>query len=412
MTSPVCPTGPVTPGKDVCNTCLMNGCDNCLDRCIDSSECNKVYTSADTTIRANDATVQVSISSDNLTNSETEPDGNDGFPGFKYVCSIEPDQSSYKISGTPTSDLLSGDSLYVSVSQDTFNRENGQFMATASFTDGTTPNVTYSSGSKPSQFESKFDVKTSNDSFKFLQDIYAKTFSDYVKFHNENEKLAPVDFDFHSLRNLDPNALARNLFTMVKGIYKIQMLDIQTTNYDRKAKQDQLNNLRQEIDRHRVVIEDLKATNSTSKRNIEINLNKSRRVADTNNVLMIVMIIIGLMIIIPILKKAKLIPLTAALGIWVVLLLVVLGYMVYELYMKRANYDELEYKKRNFAKPTDKEIAKSRALAQMSNKDKARCQAFSELEEELDVPNININPQEYYSADAPADSCAHIPEDN
>ena len=55
---------------------------------------------------------------------------------------------------------------------------------------------------------------------------------------------------------------------------------------------------------------------------------------------------------------AKLIPLTAALGIWCVLLLIVLGYMVYELYMKRANYDELEYKRRNFAKPTDKEIAK------------------------------------------------------
>ena len=218
--------------------------------------------------------------------------------------------------------------------------------------------------------------------------------------------------DFHSLRNLDPNSLARNLFSMVKGIYKIQMLDIHTTNLDRKVKQEQLHSLRKEIDKHRVVIDDLKAANATSKRNIEINLNKSRRVADTNKVLMIVMIIIGFMIIIPILKKAKLIPLTAALGIWCVLLLIVLGYMVYELYMKRANYDELEYKRRNFAKPTDKEIAKKLCRRQMSDKEKARCQAFSELEEELDVPNININPQEYYSADAPADSCAHIPDDN
>lgn len=407
MTDISCPTNPVTAGKDVCNTCLMNGCDNCLDRCIDSSECNKVYTSGDVQVQATGTTAPVSLSSDSIVSPSGT--GTDIFPGFNYVCSIEPDQTSYKISGTPPSDLLTGDSLNVYVAPDSLNREDGKFMATATFTDSV---PTYKTGSVPSQFESKFNVKTAEDSFVFLQDIYAKTFSDYVKFHNENEKLAPIELDFHSLRNLDPNSLARNLFSMVKGIYKIQMLDIHTTNLDRKVKQEQLHSLRKEIDKHRVVIDDLKAANATSKRNIEINLNKSRRVADTNKVLMIVMIIIGFMIIIPILKKAKLIPLTAALGIWCVLLLIVLGYMVYELYMKRANYDELEYKRRNFAKPTDKEIAKSRAAAQMNDKEKARCQAFSELEEELDVPNININPQEYYSADAPADSCAHIPDDN
>ena len=79
--------------------------------------------------------------------------------------------------------------------------------------------------------------------------------------------------------------------------------------------------------------------------------------------------------------------------------------------MKRANVDELEYKKRNFAKPTDKEIAKSRALAQMSDKDKARCQAFSEMEQELDVPNIQLDVSQYYSTDGTPDSCAHIPEE-
>ena len=53
-------------GKDVCNTCLMNGCDNCLDRCIDSSECNKVYTSGDVQVQATGTTAPVSLSSDSI----------------------------------------------------------------------------------------------------------------------------------------------------------------------------------------------------------------------------------------------------------------------------------------------------------------------------------------------------------
>ena len=57
-----------------------------------------------------------------------------------------------------------------------------------------------------------------------------------------------------------------------------------------------------------------------------------------------------------------------------------IGY--YSLYFKRINRDDADYNSFVFAKPTDKEIARSRAMAQLSDKDKARCQAFAELEEE------------------------------
>ena len=43
MTTPVCPTNlenPGNPGKDVCNSCLMSECDNCLNACIDSNDCS------------------------------------------------------------------------------------------------------------------------------------------------------------------------------------------------------------------------------------------------------------------------------------------------------------------------------------------------------------------------------------
>ena len=395
MTTPVCPTNPVTPGKDVCNTCLINGCDNCVDRCIDSNDCSNSTRTQVKTLNNPNETNQVNFGSD-----PNFVGGSSTFAGNEFVCGIEPVDSSLRVNGAPVG---VGDT--VSLSYVGGSHSNGSFSVQSSLTDVA---PTYPTGS---QIQTEFDVKTPNESFVFLQDIYQDTFKNYVDFHNQRDDLAPIDFDFYSLRNLDSNSLANNLFNMVKSLYKVQMLDIQTSNFDRHTKQNELRNIRKEIDNHRAVIDNLKDVNATSKRNIEININKSRRLRDTNKVLMIVMIFVGLMVIVPIFKKFGLIPLSVALGIWCVLLLIVLGYMVYELYMKRANVDELEYKKRNFAKPTDSEIAKSRALAQMNDKDKARCQAFSELEQELDVPNIQLDVSQYYSSNATPDSCAHIPEE-
>lgn len=394
MTTPVCPTNSVTPGKEVCNTCLINGCNNCVDRCIDSNDCSTSIRTLEKTLNNPNETNQVNFGSDpNFGASST-------FAGNEYVCGIAPVDTSFKVNGAPVG---VGDD--VSLSYVDGSHSNGSFSVQSSLTDVA---PTYPTGA---QIQSEFDVKTPNESFVFLQDIYQDTFKNYVEFHNQRDDLAPIDFDFYSLRNLDSNSLANNLFNMVKSLYKVQMLDIQTSNFDRHTKQNELRNIRKEIDKHRVIIDNLKDVNATSKRNIEININKSRRLHDTNKILMIVMIIVGVMVIVPIFKKFGLISLSVALGIWCVLLLIVLGYMVYELYMKRANVDELEYKKRNFAKPTDSEIAKSRALAQMNDKDKARCQAFSELEQELDVPNIKLDVSQYYSSNATPDSCAHIPQE-
>ena len=90
------------------------------------------------------------------------------------------------------------------------------------------------------------------------------------------------------------------------------------------------------------------------------------------------------------------------------MLLLILFYMAYQLYYKQINRDEADYKKFIFNKPTDKEIAQSRALAQLSDKDKARCQAFAELEEELDAPKINLDVSEYYSRTDQVDQCEHL----
>ena len=125
---------------------------------------------------------------------------------------------------------------------------------------------------------------------------------------------------------------------------------------------------------------------------------------------MIVLILVALLIVFPILKTVKILDLQSSIIAWCSILLLVLCYMGYELYVKEINRDKLEFNRYNFAKPTDEEIAKSRALAQMSDKDKARCQAFAELEDELDVPNINLNIDEYRSRETPEqpDRCSHL----
>ena len=47
-------------------------------------------------------------------------------------------------------------------------------------------------------------------------------------------------------------------------------------------------------------------------------------------------------------------------------------------------------------------------MAQLSDKDKARCQAYAELEEELDAPRINLDVSQYYSKTDQVDQCSHI----
>ena len=87
--------------------------------------------------------------------------------------------------------------------------------------------------------------------------------------------------------------------------------------------------------------------------------------------------------------------------------------MSYKLYFTDMNRDELVYTKYNFVKPSEREIALSRAKAQLSDSDKARCQAFAELEEELEIPRINLDISEYQSSpDSAPDSCSRFEATN
>lgn len=394
----------VNPNKQSCNECLMSECNNCARNCLDVNECNQKFNvSINNLNHSPDMTQMVNVNTSNLGSQ---------YPGNDFICNISPtgvggDQ--YSINGEMYKSLDSLDNLNASVSHYNYEDPNGPVnvvLDSVQFIDNE-PKVTVSV-EDAMKFKKDFEIKTANESFVLIQDKYRDNFKKYKEFVDKHSELTPVDIDFYSLRNLDAESLARNLFLQVKNIYKLNNLDITTSSGDRALKQNELNQLKEEIDRNRVIIDDLKALNHTNKRRIEINVNRSRRMNDTNNVLSKVLIVVFIMLIFPILKKTGILKMSNAITGWCIVLLLVLAVMVYFLYYKNINRDALDYHRLNFVKPTDDEIAKSKALATISDKDKARCQAYAEMEQELEVPNINLDVSKYYSAEPTEDKCSKI----
>ena len=194
------------------------------------------------------------------------------------------------------------------------------------------------------------------------------------------------------------------IFNLLKNFYENNTLTTIDKYRERESSTSEHKQVVKQLNEKKDIVESLKALNETTKREIEISMYKTNKLKDTNKVLMIVLIVVGVLIVFPLLSKLGVLPMTLGIGIWILALVGLLGFMTYKLYFTEMNRDQLEYAKYNFNKPTDEEIAKSRAIAQMSDKDKARCQAFSELEDELDIPNIELDIGQYQSK-VPTNKC-------
>jgi hypothetical protein len=415
MTEQVCQTYSAS-SKENCNDCLLSECGDCLDACYDTSSCPDTFAfHKDIKIGEPNATHSVS-KNDIITGFSSYPEGLVGISGGgeKYVCKLD--------NAAVPKEIKIGDS-------GPFQNIEGSEHATDTFTlaarnlhkESDTSSGFYVSGSHVEAQGSPtvpvgddifvkglFTGKKSSKSFEYIQDLYSDNFKKYKEFYDQHPELPPLDIDFYSLRNVDEDSLAVNMFNLVKNMYNINTFDSKSLQLDKNATNKELGSLLGQIEEKRAVIHELKEMNSTNKRNIEININKTRRLKDTNNVLMIVMIVVAVLILFPLLSKANMMSRSTGIVIWCVALLGVLFYMAYELYYKSINRDETDYKRYMFAKPSDREIAKSRASAQLSDKDKARCQAFSELEDELDAPKINLDVSEYYSRTDQVDQCSNL----
>lgn len=398
MTDPVCPIS-ATPNKNDCNACILSDCNNCSKNCLDQNECSTVFN-----VVSNPLVPNITQSSSLNTSSISS------FPGNNFICNVRPYQNGddeYLINGN-FQKLDEDDELNVTLNNYDVDGSNINLNIYNAVLNDKDPLIS-TSVLDNIKFKKNFEIKTANESFVLLQDTYRDNFKRYKEFADQHDTVPSLDVDFYSMRNLDPESLARNLFLNIKNIYTLNNLDITADSSDHALKVQALNEIKNEINRNRVIIDDLKNLNHTNKRQIEINVNKSRRMDNTNKILFIVMCVVFVMILFPILKKAKVISLGAALGCWCIVLLVLLGYMIYELYYKNRNRDALDFHRLNFVKPTDDQIARSRALATISDKDKARCQAYAEMEQELDNPVINLDVSQYYSNEAlEEDRCNHI----
>ena len=248
-----------------------------------------------------------------------------------------------------------------------------------------------------------------------LKEVYLPIYRDI---YNNLDKLNSEDYNSkHDLKKeftqlyktADNKTFLRGMFRIIKKIYDNQTFDQRNLNRELKDLNKDLNNINKKVEDKRVLVDDLKSLNETAKREIEINMNKSRKMRHTNKVLMYVMLIVGVLFILPVLNLAKILPMQAAIGLWCLGLVGILAFIFYQLNIKNLNRDEHEFDRYNFMKPTDKEIAKSKALAQLSEKDKTRCQAFAELEAELDIPDRKVDYREFTSKVDQSGSC---PNDN
>jgi hypothetical protein len=394
----------------------MSDCNDCLDACYDTDSCQDSFSFYKDIQIGNTMTTHQVSSTNNITGYGEYPSGLEGTTtGEKYVCDITN-------VGVPTEIKIGrGSSTFQPI--DRSEHSATEFKLSVSglhrrddsmsgfYVNGTHNDLapTIPTGEDVT-VKGLFTGQKASKSFEYIQDLYSETFKKYKELYDQQPGVPPLEVDLHLLRNLDEDTLGVNLFNLVKNLYNTSTFESTNLQFDKKAVNTELSFLVEKINDKKAIIQDLKELNHTNKRNIEINMNKSRKVRNTNRVLLIIMLVVGVLILFPLLSAAKAISKKTSITIWCVALLLVLVYMAYELYYKDINRDESDYKKFIFAKPTDKEIAMSRALAQISDKDKARCQAFSELEEELDAPKINLDVSNYYSRTDPVRQCSHLDE--
>jgi len=156
-------------------------------------------------------------------------------------------------------------------------------------------------------------------------------------------------------------------------------------------------------------INSVKGEKHTNKRLVEINANKERKLNFILFILKITLVISGCLIVIPLLQKLNILNKKLSLMIWCVSVLVLLLVVLYFIYFKDYNRDPNDFNKFNFMNPGDEEIAKSKLNVDLSETDKARCQAFSELEESVDASSINVDIAKYKTKTQPVDETCPTP---
>jgi len=136
-------------------------------------------------------------------------------------------------------------------------------------------------------------------------------------------------------------------------------------------------------------IDEIKDENVTNKRLVEINTNKSRKINYILYMLKICLIVVACLVVFPLLCKLGILDKMTSVIVWAICNIIILLVILYILYIKNYNREPNNFNKFSFINPTDDEVNKSKLNLEISDTDKARCQAFSESELEYDTSDID-----------------------
>ena len=211
-----------------------------------------------------------------------------------------------------------------------------------------------------------------------------------------------VEYDELTKSKTD-DMISKELWLILTTIYEMNTIQSKRNAIDKES----LNNIDDIqgslLNDSKVSLSELEHLNATNKRQIEININLYDLLEDKLVYLRKILNFVVLLIIVPILRRTNTLTKKTSLIIYFIGLIVIgIIYLVH--YFRNINKDDAYNKQYNFTKPDADNAARSKALLDLSSKDRSRCQALQELESDLnyDMSSIDLNIDKYKTTTLPS----------
>ena len=235
-----------------------------------------------------------------------------------------------------------------------------------------------------------------------IVELYRSLFFKMKDFINKNDSLPKLEVNFNSFKTFGANGTQYEIKRLLESMYKNGTLNSKSNYVDKHRLDNILKSQEIMITDDGILLNNLKNTDNTSKRQMEININEFRKIEYNLVVIKQVVIFVAVMLLIPALVKFNILDKKSGMVIWMVLLVVISIYALFMIFVKNNNRDDIDFKQYNFVKPTDDEIARSRIAASMSSRDKERCKALSQMDDDFEPESINIDITPYRTKDLPS----------
>jgi hypothetical protein len=236
---------------------------------------------------------------------------------------------------------------------------------------------------------------------KFKQFYNSEIDNDDIKY---KKYLGILNIEYEDLtRNKSIDMISKELWLILKTTYEMNTLHSKSNAIDKETLISNTETQDYLLNDSKVSLSELEHLNATNKRQIEININLYDLFEDKLVYLRKILFLVVLLIIVPILRRTNTLTKKRSLIIYFISLIIIgIIYLVH--YFRNINKDDSYNKKYNFTKPDANNAARSKALLDLSSKDRSRCQALQELESDLnyDMSSLDLNIDKYRNTTSPS----------